>query len=139
MLIDIAMATGQLVLLFLFLGVVLIIIYQLNKKPAQRQFDADQKAIHKRRSARKTTKRQRNTYIAKLLYFVKLKGSCYSCHRDIDHTGPRKCPVCEAVFEGGGWKGFKKHWIEEHEKNQSYDNLMKYMCLDHKNKEKVKS
>jgi hypothetical protein len=43
------------------------------------------------------------------------------------------------VFEGGGWKGFKKHWIDEHEDNQSYDNLMKYMCLDHKNKEKAKS
>ena len=138
MLIDIAMAIGQLVLLFLFLGVVLIIVYQLNKKPAQRQFDANQKAIHKRRSARKTTKRQRNTYIAKLLYFVKFKGSCYSCYKDIDHTGPRKCPACKVEFEGDGWKGFKKHWIDEHENNQSYDNLMKYMCLDHKNKEKVK-
>jgi hypothetical protein len=104
MLIDIAMAIGQLVLLFLFLGVVLIIVYQLNKKPAQRQFDADQKAIHKRRSARKTTKRQRNTYIAKLLYFVKLKGSCYSCHKDIDHLGPRKYPVCMVEREWGGWK-----------------------------------
>ena len=139
MLIDIAMAIGQLILWFLFIGVVLIIVYQLNRSPAQRQFDEEQKAIHKRRKARKTTKRQSNTKIAKLLYFVKFKASCYSCHKNIDHTGPRKCPVCEAVFEGGGWKGFKKHWIDEHVDNQSYDNLMKYMCLDHKNKEKAKS
>ena len=73
------------------------------------------------------------------MYFVKFKASCYSCHKDIDHTGPRKCPVCEVEFEGGGWKGFKKHWIDEHENNHSYDDIMKYMCLDHKNKEKPNS
>ena len=56
MLIDIAMAIGQIILWFLFIGVVLIIVYQLNRSPAQRQFDAEQKAIHKRRKARKTKK-----------------------------------------------------------------------------------
>ena len=49
MLIDIAMAIGQIILWFLFIGVVLIIVYQLNRSPAQRQFDEEQKAIHKRR------------------------------------------------------------------------------------------
>ena len=118
---------------------VLWVLYEIKMSPVDREIRKNRRASRKRTDARKTTRRQHNTYIAKFIYFFTYKRSCYSCCRKIDHTGPRKCPVCEVEFEGGGWKGFKKHWVENHENNQSYDNLMKHMCLDHKNKEKTKS
>ena len=137
MLMDIVSFVSGLVLMLFGICIVLWILYEVKMSPVDRELRKKTKASFKLKNTRKTTKRQQNKYLAKLIYFFTYKRSCYSCCKEINHTGPRRCPVCEVVFEGGGWKGFKKHWVEEHEDNQSYDNLMKYMCLDHKNKEKV--
>jgi len=142
MLIDIVMAILGIGVLVVGLGVafgmVIFIISECNKPPARQQFDEEQKAIRERRNARKKRKR-RNVYIAKLMYFITLKGSCYSCCKAVGHIGPRRCPACEAVFEGDGWKGFKKHWNSEHTDIDTYDHLMANMCSDHKTKERKKA
>jgi len=139
MLMDIVSFVSGLVLMLFGICIVLWILYEVKMSPVDRELRKKTKASFKLKNTRKTTKRQQNKYLAKLIYFFTFKRSCYSCYKDIDHRGPRKCPVCKVEFEGGGWKGFKKYWIDEHENNQSYDNLMKHMCLDHKNKEKPKS
>lgn len=139
MLMDIVSFVSGLVLMLFGICIVLWILYEVKMSPVDRELRKKTKASFKLKNTRKTTKRQQNKYLAKLIYLFKFKGSCYSCYKDIDHTGPRKCPACKVEFEGDGWKGFKKHWIDEHENNHSYDDLMKYMCLDHKNKEKPKS
>ena len=74
----------------------------------------------------------------KILGAYTLTSDCYSCCAEVDHLGARRCPVCELTFDGNGWKGFKKHWNEDHSSIESYDYLLRYMCSEHKTKEKKK-
>ncbi len=69
MLIDIASFVGGLAQMIFGLCFVLWVLYEIKMSPVDREIRKNRRASRKRTDARKTTRRQQNTYIAKLIYF----------------------------------------------------------------------
>jgi hypothetical protein len=65
---------------------------------------------------------------------TKYEAGCYLCFKGHPFEEEKTCPLCEKVFIGGGWVGFKAHWNEHHVAELSYEDLWGFMCNAHKKK-----
>jgi len=57
---------------------------------------------------------------------------CLCCKGGMPKKRPRRCPVCDHVFQGKGWSGIDAHWRAKHENITSYKKFWTSLCEEHK-------
>lgn len=63
---------------------------------------------------------------------MKANPECLCCKKEIPKKRPRRCPVCDHIFQGNGWDGIDAHWRAKHEDIMPYEKFWESLCSEHK-------